>query len=515
MKYPIGVQTFAEIRNKNYIYIDKTEYIYQLINNGKYYFLSRPRRFGKSLLLSTIEAYFRGDKELFEGLYIYSHTEKWDSYPIFHIDLNAKNYQEEPDLLAILNSYLERWENIYGNDKRDKSVEERFDWLISQAYQQTGRQVVILVDEYDKPLVNNFHRSDLQRAYRAILKSFFGVLKTRDADIRFTLLTGVTKFSKVSIFSDLNNLNDITLDRRYDTLCGITEAEIRDSLTYGVHKLADEYELTYEECLDLLKENYDGYHFSEKLRDIYNPFSIMNALDKLHIGSYWFETGTPTFLARMVRNNQLSLSELDNIDIDQTRILSVDLLSSDPIPLLFQSGYLTIKQFDREFREYRLGFPNREVKEGFLKFLLPLYTPIRQGASLFDIRRFATELRDGEPDKFMQRFSSLFADFPYDQIMDCEMHYHNVIYLTFTLLGFYVRSEYKTSAGRSDIILFTDKYIYIFEFKYDKSADVAIKQINNRNYAAPFAADQREIFKIGVNFSSATRNIDSWIIEQG
>ena len=513
MKYPIGVQSFVEMRTGNWLYVDKTMYVHDLISDGKYYFLSRPRRFGKSLLISTIEAYFLGKRELFKGLAIDSLTDDWESRPVFHLDLNAKDYVDRSSLMQILNAHLEVWETQIGTHKSDRTPEERFVWLIRKAHEKTGQKVVILVDEYDKPLLATSDDKTLQDSYRKTLKGFYGALKSCDADIQFAMLTGVTKFSKVSIFSDLNNLEDITLDDRYSTICGITPEELATNFKYGIETLAKKLHTDLPGALDMLRENYDGYHFSAALNDVYNPYSLLSALKKSEIGSFWFDTGTPSFLADKIYDNATDLTEFEREEVTSDRIRSIGLISDDTVPVLFQSGYLTIKGYDSEFREYVLDYPNREVKEAFLKFILPKYTESQTGKTAFDLKRFVADIRNGEPEAFMRRFSALFAGYPYEMISDCELHYLNVIYLTLTLMGFYVRAEYHTSDGRCDAVVQTDRFIYIFEFKYDKSAREAIGQINRKNYAAPFAADRRKIFKIGVNFSSETRSIDGFIIE--
>ncbi|MDE6026648.1 MAG: ATP-binding protein [Muribaculaceae bacterium] len=513
-KYPIGIQNFEKLRRDGCVYVDKTDLIYRLISNGFYYFLSRPRRFGKSLLLSTIEAYFEGKRELFRGLAIDTLTEEWEPRPVLHLDLNTANLANTEALNRHLKYHLDVWDKKYDiNSSTDGNLADRFQTIIRSIREKTGRKVVILIDEYDKPLLMSVHDPDLEDRMRDILKSFYGVLKSRDGGIKFGMMTGVTKFGKISIFSDLNNLNDITLDERFDTLCGITPAELTTYFSQGIKEMSDKNGVDTHVCLEMLRKTYDGYHFSKALRDVYNPFSLLNALDKGEISSYWFETGTPTFLAHMIRRTHISLPNLDHENVGKSRMMTADLISNDIVPVMFQSGYLTIKEYDREFDEYLLSYPNLEVKQGFLRYLLPYFTPDYNSESAFDIKKFVREIRNGEPEAFMKRFSSLFAGFPYDQVGDCERHYHNVVYLTMTLLGFYVRSEYKTSDGRCDAVVMTDRFIYIFEFKYDKSAREALDQIIRKHYDAPFAADSRKVFRIGVNFSSETRTIDDYIIQ--
>ena len=359
--YPIGIQNFEKIRKDGYLYIDKTALIYQLVKTGSYYFLSRPRRFGKSLLLSTLEAYFQGKRELFEGLAMERLEKDWEVYPILHLDLNARHYKDTAALTSILNEFLEKWEALYGTEKQDRALEERFSYVIEQAYRQTGHRVVILIDEYDKPLLQNLHDEDMQDQLRNMLKPFYGVLKTMDGAIRFALLTGVTKFGKVSVFSDLNNLMDISMDDRYVEICGITEKEIHTCLEDEVRELAGAQDMTYEETCLRLKECYDGYHFVENSIGMYNPFSLLNTFARRKFGDYWFETGTPSYLVELLKHTHYDLYEMANTETDVDVLNSIDSASINPVPVIYQSGYLTIKDYDPEFGIYRLGFPNREV----------------------------------------------------------------------------------------------------------------------------------------------------------
>ena len=472
--YPIGIQNFEKIRKDGYLYIDKTALIYQLAKTGSYYFLSRPRRFGKSLLLSTLEAYFQGKRELFEGLAMERLEKDWEVYPILHLDLNARHYKDTAALTSILNEFLEKWEALYGTEKQDRALEERFSYVIEQAYRQTGHRVVILIDEYDKPLLQNLHDEDMQDQLRNMLKPFYGVLKTMDGAIRFALLTGVTKFGKVSVFSDLNNLMDI--------------------------------------C-------YDGYHFVENSIGMYNPFSLLNTFARRKFGDYWFETGRPSYLVELLKHTHYDLYEMANTETDVDVLNSIDSASINPVPVIYQSGYLTIKDYDPEFGIYRLGFPNREVEEGFVKYLLPFYTSVSAPKTPFEIGQFVREIRSGDYDAFFRRLQSFFADTPYEVIAgqkperDTELHYRNVLFIVFKLVGLYTQVEYHTSQGRIDLVLKTDRYIYVMEFKLNGTAEEALRQIEERQYALPFASDPRQVFKIGVNFSSVTRNIERWLVE--
>ena len=511
--YPIGIQNFESLRRDNYFYIDKTALIYQMVKTGRYYFLSRPRRFGKSLLVSTLEAYFLGKKELFTGLAMEKQEKDWINYPVLHLDLNARNYEDADSLLEELNKNLEIWERTYSSPYSDRAPEERFYHVIRLAYEQTGQRVVILVDEYDKPMLQAIGNEALQREFRNMLKPFYGVLKTLDGCIKFALLTGVTKFGKISVFSDLNNLDDISMRNVYVEICGISEQEIHENLEAELREFAEAQELTYEALCSRLKENYDGYHFTHNSIGIYNPFSVLNTFYKMKFGSYWFETGTPTYLVELLQRNHYDLERMAHVQTDADVLNSI-YGDEDPIPVIFQSGYLTIKGYDKEFGLYRLGFPNREVEEGFIKFLVPFYTRFNKVEAPFEIQKFVMELRAGDVDAFFKRLRSFFADTPYELVSDLELHYQNVLFIIYKLLGFYVNAERHTSDGRIDLVLQTDRFIYVMEFKLDGTAEEAMAQINEKGYAQPFEKDSRQLFKIGVNFSSKTRNIEKWIVEK-
>ena len=511
--YPIGIQNFEKIRRDGYLYIDKTSLIYSLVKTGSYYFLSRPRRFGKSLLISTLEAYFQGKKELFDGLAIAELEKEWIQRPVFHIDLNIAKYDKESDLEDMLNRSLVAWEKLYGADPAERSLALRFAGVIERAYEKTGQRVAILIDEYDKPLLQAITDQELQEKFRNALKPFYGVMKSKDGCIKFALLTGVTKFGKVSVFSDLNNLMDISMDRRYIDICGITEKEIHTYFEDDLHELAIIQNKTDEEMSNELKERYDGYHFTDNSTGIYNPFSLLNTFAKMDLGSYWFETGTPSYLVALLKKSHYNLYEMAHEQTSSAVLNSIDANSLSPIPVIYQSGYLTIKGYDKEFGIYQLGFPNKEVEEGFINYLLPFYTSVNAVDSAFEIQRFVQEIRGGEVDAFFRRLQSFFADTPYELIRDLELHYQNVLFIVFKLVGFYVKAEYHTSQGRIDLVLQTDRYIYVMEFKLQGSAEEALLQIEEKGYALPFANDTRQLFKIGVNFSAATRNIESWIVK--
>lgn len=513
IKYPIGIQNFESLRREGYTYVDKTALVWELAHQGRYYFLGRPRRFGKSLLISTLEAYFEGKRELFEGLAIEKMEKDWKQYPILHMDLNAKQYNCREALLEILNMHLEKWEALYGDKYKDRSPEERFIHVIEAAYNKTGMPVVILVDEYDKPLALNLDNEELQEEFRGILKAFYGVMKSCDRYIKMGFLTGVTKFSKVSVFSDLNNIDDISMWDRYAAVCGITEEEIRTNFDSEVALLATACKISKDECYSELKRRYDGYHFCEDSVGVYNPFSLLSTLNKKKFGEYWFETGTPTLLVNLLKQTSFNLNDIEDEAISADLLGSVDSMKVNPIPVIYQSGYLTVKEYDSRFKEYHLGFPNDEVRTGFFNFLLPIYTNAKQNPTQYNISKFIREVENGQPEAFMTRLSAMMADTDYRIIGDAELYFQNFLFVFFRLLGLYVEVERATSDGRTDMIVQTPEYIYIFEFKLDKTADAALQQIEDKGYAKIYATDQRTLYKIGINFSSEKRCVDEWRID--
>lgn len=513
--YPIGIQNFEKIRKEGFLYIDKTELIYQLVKTGNYYFLSRPRRFGKSLLLSTLEAYFMGKKELFEGLAIEKLEKEWIQYPIIHLDLNAKKFDAEEDLIRLVDRQLLVYEAKYGSSSADQTIDDRFFTLIRLAYEKTGQRVVILIDEYDKPMLQTLDNERLQQDYRDTLKAFYGVMKSMDGYIKFAFLTGVTKFGKVSVFSDLNNLDDISMRKPFISICGISENELHRYFDTDIQELSSALDLSYEETCKELKKRYDGYHFVPDSPGIYNPFSLLNTFKYLQFGSYWFETGTPTYLVELLKRANYNLYNMAHTETDADVLNSIDSTSTNPVPVIYQNGYLTIKGYNHEFGIYRLGFPNQEVEEGFMKFLLPFYTHTDKVDSSFQIQKFVHEVRNGDYEAFFRRLQSLFADTPYELVRDLELHYQNVLFIVFKLIGFYVKAEYHTSEGRIDLLLQTDRFIYLMEFKLDGTADEALRQIEEKGYALPFTSDPRKLFRIGVNFSSKTRNMERWRVVEG
>lgn len=511
-KLPIGIQDFESLRKDGYLYVDKTRLVHKLVSNGRYYFLSRPRRFGKSLLLSTIKTYFQGKKDIFKGLAIEQLEKDWTEHPIFHLDLNTEKYDCADVLKSRLNLFLSNIEDLYGANPNEEMLGQRFEGVIRRAYEKTGQRVVILVDEYDKPLLQAIGNEELQEQYRGILKGFYGALKSMDGCIKFAMLTGVTKFGKVSVFSDLNHLNDISMSLPYYDICGITENELLQCFQPSIEVLAEFQGQTYDEAVTELRTKYDGYHFHPKGKGLYNPFSLLNALDKLELRSYWFETGTPTYLVDLLQMHDYNLEEMSHVEAEEDTLNCVDASSTNPIPVIYQSGYLTIKNFDPEFQMYTLGFPNKEVEEGFTRFLLPCYTSTRRSQTAFDIKNFVMDIRKGNTEQFLKRLRSLFADTPYEIVKNLENHYQNVLWLLFKLMGFYVQAEYHTSEGRIDLVLQSPQFCYVMEFKLNGTAEEALAQIEDKHYVLPFDATGRQIIRIGMNFDSNTRNIEKWLI---
>ncbi|EPF46065.1 hypothetical protein HMPREF1222_02155 [Treponema vincentii F0403] len=530
-KLPIGIQSFKDLREKGFLYVDKTEYLFRLINSSKVYFLSRPRRFGKSLFLSTLSAYFRGQKKLFKDLYLEKAEEEqavlenrpaWQEYPVLYLDFNTKNYTDEQALVDILNLHLDEWEAHYSIPKTAAAPEDRFRLLTAALFKQTGKQVVILVDEYDKPLLQTMGVNEaLNEQYRNELKAFYSVIKTCDEYIRFAFLTGVTKFSKISIFSDLNNLRDISLEKHYAGICGISQKELEANFQPEIQVLADSQDLTYPETLTALQQWYDGYCFAPAGEGMYNPFSLLNAFAKERFGSYWFETGTPTFLVNFLKEAHYFIPDLDGqVVLTESELQTYRAIAQEPFPILFQSGYLTIKEYIKEARLYRLGFPNDEVRYGFLENLLPAYAAVPFGETGKSVWQFVEDVRKGNVNGFMERMQSLIAGISYDNFSNKELklreqNYQTAVYLIFKLMGQFVQTEVHCSTGRADCAVYTADSIYLFEFKLSGSgsAEDALEQIKENAYAAQYKTSGKKIVLIGTSFSEETRTIKDWKTE--
>ena len=512
-KLPIGIQTFEKLRRGDYLYVDKTDFVWKIASTSTPYFLSRPRRFGKSLLLSTFEAYFEGKRELFEGLAIAGLETEWKQYPVLHLDLNAEKYDSTRALTEILSRQLTQWELKYGKGVDEETLAGRFSGVIRRASEQAGCGVVVLVDEYDKPLLQALGDNALLDDYRKTLKAFYGVLKSSDRYLRFVFLTGVTKFAQVSVFSDLNHLQDISLWPDYAALCGITLDELLRNFRPELEILAASNDLSYDETVGRMKRLYDGYHFFQNSLGVFNPFSVLNALKAKVFDNFWFQTGTPTFLVELLKRSDYDLRTLiDGIEAPASSFMEYRVDANNPIPLIYQSGYLTIKDYDREFGNYLLEFPNDEVRYGFINFLIPYYTSMANDDQGFYIGKFVQELRSGDYDSFLTRLQAFFADFPYELSDKTERHYQVVFYLVFKLMGQFTDAEVRSARGRADAVVKTPKYIYVFEFKMNGTADQALRQIDDKGYLIPYQSDGRELVKIGVEFSAEERNIGRWLV---
>lgn len=513
-KLPIGIQTFEDIRKDGYLYVDKTAFVYQMAHTGKPYFLSRPRRFGKSLLISTFEAYFQGRKELFAGLAIEQLEKEWIEYPVLHLDLNAEKYDSVSRLDSMLVRHLNLWEDSWGREERETTPSDRFAGVIRRAYERTGRQVVVLIDEYDKPLLQTLPDEELLDEYRRILKAFYGVLKSADRYLRFVFLTGVTKFAQVSVFSDLNQLQDISSWPDYSSVCGITKEELVHTFTPEIQSLGIANGMDFETTLHKMTKQYDGYHFYPHCEGVFNPFSVLNACKAKILDNFWFQTGTPTYLVDLLRQSDYDLRLLiDGVEVTASAFFEYRAEVKNPLPMIYQSGYLTIKDYDKDVLLYTLGFPNDEVRYGFLNFLVPYYTHVTDDETGFHIAKFMRELRAGDVDAFMERLKIFFAGIPYDLCDNTERHYQAIFYIVFTLMGQFVETEVRSAHGRADAVVKTQDSIYVFEFKLNGSAEEALKQIDEKGYLIPYTLDGKRLVKVGVNFSKESRNVDKFIVE--
>lgn len=512
-RYPIGIQNFEKLRTNNYVYVDKTALVYKLANTNSTYFLGRPRRFGKSLLVSTLEAYFLGKKELFRGLAIESLEKEWNSYPVLHIDFSGSKYYSVDHLKAAINKQLLLWEKVYGSEEGDTTFNLRFESVIRRIYEQTGKQVVVLVDEYDSPMLDSNNDEETQEEIRNIMRNFFSPLKKSDPYLRFLFLTGISKFSQMSIFSELNNLQNISMWDEYSAICGITEKELHTEMKVDIEAMAQANNETFEEACMHLKQQYDGYHFSENSEDIYNPFSLMNAFAQKSYANFWFSTGTPTFLINLLQECDFDIKELDDTTATAEQFDTPTNKITDPIPVLYQSGYLTIKGYDPEFQVYTLAYPNKEVWKGFIESLMPAYVHLPARENTFYVMSFIKDLRAGNIDNCMERMKSFFASIPNKLNNKGEKHYQTIFYLLFRLMGQYVDAEVDTAIGRADAVVRLQDAIYVFEFKVDGTPEAALEQINSKQYAIAYQSDDRKVVKIGVNFDSATRTVGEWKIE--
>ena len=511
--YPIGIQTFSKIREGNYLYVDKTEYVYRMTHSASsYMFLSRPRRFGKSLLTSTLHSYFSGRKDLFHGLAMEKLEKEWTEYPVLHFDMSTAKHADSEQLLQELNLKLYGYEQIYGRLEEEVNPNQRLMGLIKRAYEQTGKKVVVLIDEYDAPLLDVVHERENLDVLRNIMRNFYSPLKACDPYLRYVFLTGITKFSQLSIFSELNNIKNISMDEPYAAICGISEDEIRLQMKDDLEGLAKKLEIIPEEALMKLKENYDGYHFTSPSPDIYNPFSLLNAFADGKFGSYWFGSGTPTYLINMLEKFGVEPSEIGNNKVSVEDFDAPTERMTSIIPLLYQSGYITIKNYDEELDLYTLNIPNKEVRIGLMKSLLPHYVGSKAPETTTMVAYLSRDIRNGDMDTALRRLQTFLSTIPQCDNTKYEGHYQQVFYIIFSLLGYYVDVEVRTPRGRVDIVLRTKTTLYVMELKLDKSAGEAMEQIDLKNYPERFALCGLPVVKVAVSFDSERCTIGGWEI---
>ena len=512
--YPIGIQTFSEIREKNYLYIDKTEYVYRMTHFAKYVFLSRPRRFGKSLLASTLHSYFSGRKDLFQGLALERLEKEWIEYPVLHFDMSTAKHVDKEQLLQELNLKLSEYEGVYGKGQEEINPNQRLMGLIKRAYEQTGRQVVVLIDEYDAPLLDVVHEKENLGVLRNIMRNFYSPLKACDPYLKYVFLTGITKFSQLSIFSELNNIKNISMDEPYAAICGITEDEMLTQMKEDVERLAVKLNISSEEVLLKLKENYDGYHFTYPSPDLYNPFSLLNAFADGKFGSYWFGSGTPTYLIKMLEKFGVEPSEIGNNHAEVSAFDAPTETMTDIIPLLYQSGYITIKDYDESIDLYTLDIPNKEVRLGLMKSLLPNYVASKTRETTTMVAYLSRDIRNDDMDSALRRLQTFLSTIPYCDNTKYEGHYQQMFYIIFSLLGSFVDVEVRTPRGRVDVVLRTKTTLYVMELKLDKTAGEAMEQINLKNYPERFALCGLPLVKVAINFDSERGTIGDWMIEK-
>lgn len=523
-KYPVGIQTFSEIVRNGYIYIDKTDLVWQLTHYAKFIFLSRPRRFGKSLLTSTLESYFKGDKELFKGLKISKLEKDWHSYPVIHLDLSsAKGQSSASELKDTIMWLLKPFTEAYGQDADETSPGKMLTGILKRAYRQTGKQVAVVVDEYDAPLLDSLHDKDTLDGMRKVMQEFYQPLKVNEPVIKFCFITGITKFSQLSIFSTINNLTNVTLDPTFSAICGITEQELCTTLWPDVKMLADAYDETAEDMHQRLKRQYDGYHFSENSPEVYNPFSLLKSFLMRKMGNWWFESGTPTFLISQLKLFHTDIMSLDKLEVPSDAFDQPTENMQDALPLLYQTGYLTIKDYDFESDTYTLSIPNQEVRVGYTRGLLPAYiglrgTDVQTGFAL----KFWRALKSNDIDLALKHAQAYLAGIPYvegfkkklAEAATAEGFYEYTFYLIFSMLNVYVRTQVKCAGGRADVVVLMPDTIYILELKVGDTAVNALRQINDRGYATPYLTDGRSIVKVGVSLNKDTRTIDNWVVER-
>lgn len=509
-RYPIGIYTFEEIVGSNYLYVDKTAHVYDIAQNFKYVFLSRPRRFGKSLLVDTLKCYFEARKELFEGLNLASMETEWVKYPVLRFDMSSLKNKDVSELKNTLNGMIYRYETVYGASPVETSFGGRIENLIRNAYNQTGQKVVLLIDEYDSPMLEVFHDKEKLSEVRDILKNFYSPIKICDAQLRFGFITGITKFSQMGIFSGINNLKDISMLDEYSDICGISKEELLSQCKDDIETMAVSMHCSYDEMVERLTEYYDGYHFSGQSKDVFNPFSLINAFKDRKLSYYWFNSGTPTFLFEQLKHFKTKLVDLDGQKVLESSFSVSPEVATSALPILYQSGYLTIKDFDQRFMQYILGYPNKEVRIGFLDALLPSVADVPDAAKGAVLIGVTTALETGDVDAAMESIKAFISSMPYHYDNTKEADFQTIMYIIFSLLGMYVKVEVSSAQGRADAIVETSDYVYIIEYKLDKTADAALQQIEEKHYADPYLSDPRKIVRVGMNFSSELRGLESW-----
>jgi hypothetical protein len=521
-KYPVGIQSFEKIRTSGMLYVDKTDLIYKMTHAFESVFLSRPRRFGKTLLTRTIQSYFEGRKELFEGLAMERLETEWVKHPVLHFDFGGLKEESVANLKERLGEMLEYYEDIYVGERRGSSLGGRFAKLIRRAYEQTGQRVVLLIDEYDVPMLHVLTAPHKIAQVRTVMHEFYSQIKPSNDYLRFVFLTGISTFSQLGMFSELNNLVNITNMNEYAAICGITLPELKDNFQYGIHQLATECRCTADEMAERLREQYDGYHFTDKMVDIFNPFSLLNAFVAGRLDDYWFQTGTPTFVIDMLRARK-GQWKFNVEDIDHTEPMAFNRFSTPleqargPLPFLYQAGYLTIKACTEE-KKYVLGVPNTEVRLGLLHNLIPLYSAMDPDDALDRSIDISAALRNGDYDSALRMVQSFLAAVPFmegdREILanqeQREAYYHRLLFIIFSLLHNGARAQVRQAVGMPDIVVTTRQYIYIIEVKLDSTPEVALQQIEEKHYAAPYLTEGKQIIKLGVNFSSATRTLGEW-----
>ena len=514
-KYPVGIQTFSNIREGHYLYVDKTPFIVDFRTKGmKYVFLSRPRRFGKSLFASTLHAYFEGRKDLFEGLAIADYEKEWAKHPVLHFDMSGAKHFDADSLNQYLDWILKPYEEEYGLTPRNGTPNTRMADVVKTAYRQTGQKVAVIIDEYDAPLLDVVHEKENLGVLRKIMQNFFSPLKMLDPYLEFCFITGITKFSQLSIFSELNNLDNISMFDQYSAICGISKTELTTVMKPDVEGLAQALHQTYDETLEALQRYYDGYHFSEKSEDIFNPFSLVKALNSQKIAPYWFGSGTPTFLLKQLDRFNVNLASLEGQDVTLDSFDRSPEEMTDALPLLYQSGYLTIKKYDPVFHEYTLGIPNTEVRNGMLYSLMPHYVNPRHLDNDAFLLGFCKAVYRNDMEAALEHMRTYMATIPYDLENHTEKHFQTIFYLMFSFLNIYIKTEVKSAIGRADAVMHMPDTVYVFELKVDKSADEALRQIDEKGYMLPYQSEGKRLVKIGISFDSKQRTIVDWKISE-